>query len=207
MKTNRRIIAISVAVMLSAQAFLHSQEGEESNLAKTTEAVTVEDSIQLATDLYLPNGSGPFPCILILIPYSKNNFGINGVGAIKQFLKRGWVVVVQDTRGKFESNGIYEPFRHERPDGLATLKWIRSQTWSNGKVAGWGGSYVGYTQWSIADQLDVITPLVTSANMYELVYPEGLYSLATVMNWALPNGSRTLNAVDPEKMKSKEEPS
>ncbi len=134
------LIALTLsAVMLSAQAFLHSQEGEESNLAKTTEAVTVEDSIQLATDLYLPNGSGPFPCILIRSPYSKNNFGINGEGAIKQFLKRGWVVVVQDTRGKFESNGIYEPFRHERPDGLSTLKWIRSQTWSNGKVAGWGG--------------------------------------------------------------------
>lgn len=201
MKIKRRIIALSALLILSVQLFLYSQEETGSKLTKQTEFITVEDSINLATDLYLPKGSGLFPCILIRSPYSKNNFEINGEGAIRQFLKRGWVVVVQDTRGKFESNGIYEPFRHERPDGLSIVQWIRSQTWSNGKVGGRGGSYVGYTQWAIADQLDVITPIVTSANMYELVYPDDLFSLATVMNWALPNGSRTLNTVDPEKMK------
>lgn len=137
MRISRWIIAIPVVVMLSAQALLYSQEENKSNLSKQTLFISVEDSIDLATDLYFPGGSGPFPCILIRSPYSKNNIEINGEGTVKQFLIRGWVVVVQDTRGKFESNGMYEPFRHERPDGLSTLEWIRSQTWSNDKVAGW----------------------------------------------------------------------
>ena len=186
---------------MTVQVMVYSQEGESNTLTKQTVFIGVEDSIKLATNLYLPETPGPFPTILIRTPYNKLGVENNGGESIRQFLKNGWAVVAQDTRGKFESNGIYEPFMHERVDGLATLEWIRLQPWCSGKVAGWGGSYVGYTQWAIADQMDVITPILTSANMYELVYPEGLYSLATVNNWGLPNGSRTSNTVDPEKLK------
>lgn len=198
----KKIITLLGLVALSSQLLLHSQKGESTALTKETVFITVEDSIKLGTDLYFPEGEGPFPCILVRLPYNMNGLGEGGAPFIRNFLRNGWVTVLQDTRGKFESNGEYHPFIHERSDGLATVKWIRSQPWSNGKIAGWGGSYVGYTQWAIADQLDVITPTVTSAKMYELVYPGGIYSLATALNWGLSNGSRTYNVVDPEKMKN-----
>lgn len=194
-------ILLSSIILLTIFPFvkLHGQEKE--TIAKEQDPILFyiksEDSIRLATDIYLPPGKGPFPCILMRTPYNK----IHGRQVSKPFLERGWAVVAQDCRGKFESNGVYEPFRHERPDGLATLDWIRAQPWCNGKVGGWGGSYGGFTQWAVADRLDVIVPLVTSANMYELVFPEALFSLATLLNWSLPNGSKTFNEVDPEKMK------
>ncbi len=198
----KSLLLLSVLMMLSVNVLVYAQVGENRVLTKETVFITVEDSIKLGTNLYYPEGDGPFPCILVRLPYNMNGLGEGGAHYIRSFLENGWVTVLQDTRGKFESNGIYHPFKHERSDGLATVKWIRSQPWSNGKIAGWGGSYVGYTQWAIADQLDVITPTVTSANMYELVYPGGIYSLATALNWGLSNGSRTYNTVDPEKMKN-----
>jgi len=198
----KKITALLGLVAISSQLLLYSQQEKSKELNKKTVFITVEDSIELGTDLYFPEGAGPFPCILVRLPYNMNGIGEGGANYIRSFLKNGWLTILQDTRGKFESNGEYHPFKHERSDGLATVKWIRSQPWCNGKIAGWGGSYVGYTQWAIADQLDVITPTLTSANMYELVYPGGIYSLATALNWGLSNGSRTYNAVDPEKMKN-----
>ncbi|MEN8201179.1 MAG: CocE/NonD family hydrolase [Bacteroidota bacterium] len=189
-------------LILLSQQYTYAQQGTGKELSKETIFITVEDSIQLGTDLYFPEGKGPFPTILVRMPYNINGIGTYGEKIVSGFLENGWMAVLQDTRGKFTSNGEYHPFRHERPDGLATVQWIRSQPWCNGKIAGWGGSYVGYTQWAIADVLDVITPTVTSANMYELIYPDGILSLATGLNWGLANGARTYNAVDPEKMKN-----
>ena len=65
------------------------------------------------------------------------------------------------------------------------MDWIRKQSWSNGRIAGWGGSYVGYTQLVIADKLDAMTPLVTTADMYDALYPAGIFSLALCNNWGL----------------------
>ena len=139
------------------------------------------DTIRLATDLYLPKANGPFACILIRTPYNKNGFQ----GDAKDFIQQGYAVVVQDTRGTGKSNSRFYAFSYEREDGLITLDWIRKQPWSNGRVGGWGGSYVGYTQMVIADKLDAITALVTTADMYDALYPSGIFSLATCMNWGL----------------------
>ncbi len=168
----------------------------DTNFFKQTVMIAVEDTIKLATDIYLPKAGGPFPTVLIRSPYNKKGAKDNG----ERFTKSGYAVVIQDTRGKFESGGKFYPFRDDRKDGLATLAWIRAQKWSNGKVAGAGGSYVGYTQWAIADQLDAMTPILTSANMYDLLYPSGILSLATAFNWGLVVDSKTVNSIKPEKI-------
>ncbi|MEN8157163.1 MAG: CocE/NonD family hydrolase [Bacteroidota bacterium] len=196
----KRTVLLAGLLILSSQLIFTQSGKHRKPLSKETVYITVEDSIELGTDLYIPEGKGPFPTILVRMPYNINGIGAFGEKIVTGFLENGWAAVLQDTRGKFTSGGEYHPFRHERPDGLATVEWIRNQPWCNGKIAGWGGSYVGYTQWAIADQLDVITPTVTSANMYEMVYPNGILSLATVLNWGLGNGARTYNAVDPQKL-------
>jgi len=176
--------------------YAENQDSKHLDYILKTEYVIMDDGIKLVTDVYLPSGQGPFGCVMERSPYNKQN----GKAIAEWFIERGLAVVLQDCRGKFASEGTFYPFRNERADGLVTVKWIRQQKWSNGKIGGFGGSYDGYTQWAISDVLDVITAHVTGADMYELVYPEGLFSLGSVINWGFAVDSNTTNDIKPEKM-------
>ena len=175
-----------------------AQNNAEQTCIKRTEYVVVEDTIKLATDIYLPAEQGQFPCILVRTPYYKENLEKEA----ESFVQRGYAVVCQDTRGKFASDGVFYAFRYERHDGLATVNWIKSQPWYNGKIGGWGGSYVGYTQWAVSDQLDAMTPLLTTANMYDGLYPDGLFSLATAFRWGLQVAAKTSNKIPSQKIEA-----
>lgn len=185
--------------LLSIQlAFPNSAKNKKKPYTKETLMINNGEDIGLSTDIYLPKTDGPFPCILIRTPYNKDI----SEGDAELFTNLGYAVVIQDTRGKYESEGDFYPFKYERQDGLATTDWIKTQAWSNGKIGGWGGSYGGYTQWAIADELDAMIPIVTSANMYDLTYPGGIFSLATSFNWGLVVHSRTTNKISSEEIKA-----
>ena len=83
--------------------------------------------------------------------------------------RAGWVIVGQDTRGRGESEGDAEPFVHEAADGAATVAWCARQPWSDGRVAMWGGSYLGFTQWAAASRrppaLRAIGPLAAPTDL------------------------------------------
>ncbi|HWR99334.1 MAG TPA: CocE/NonD family hydrolase [Prolixibacteraceae bacterium] len=158
-------------------------------------SIRMDDGAMLATDIYLPKGEGAFPAVIVRTPYNKS--ALEWIA--KNFNESGIAVVVQDVRGKYKSGGEFYPFINERADGLQTLKWIRSQLWASGHITGWGGSYVGYTQWAISDSLDLLTPVLTGANLYDLVYPGGLFSLQTAFNWGLAVASKEANKIKPEK--------
>ena len=159
--------------------------------------VTTEDKIKLSTDVYLPlTRNVQLPCVLSRTPYNKEHFKADA----EWFTNKGIVFVGQDCRGKFLSEGQWYPLRYERCDGLATTEWVRKQSWSNGKIGGWGGSYLGYCQWAISDKLDVLTPQYTGADWYDLIYPGGLFSLATVFNWGFVVDAQTVNTIPPEKL-------
>jgi putative CocE/NonD family hydrolase len=158
--------------------------------------INMPDGTTLATDVYLPKKKGNHPTVLVRTPYNKSAESWMG----KVFGRLGIAVVVQDVRGKYKSKGEYYPFLNERTDGLQTLKWIREQPWSDGTVAGWGGSYVGYTQWAISDSLNFLTPLLTGANLYDFAYPDSLFSLHTAFVWGFLNASQTTNKIPPEKL-------
>ena len=168
------LLLISFSVDLSA-------EDKAKDYRKLEVAIPMKDGTTLATDIYLPEINRPVPVILVRTPYNKDAVK----GSAEKFLKNNIAVVSQDCRGRFKSGGAFYPFINEREDGLTTLKWIRAQKWSNGKIGGWGGSYVGYTQWAIADSLDVLTPHLTGASIYDLLYPDSLLSLQTAFNWGL----------------------
>ncbi len=188
---------LDLAFLLLVIPSLASLGQSKNAFTKQTLMIPMEDGVRLATDIYLPKDAyAPIPCILIRTPYNKN-----GDGEGKKFTALGYAVVKQDTRGKYGSEGKFYPFINERRDGLATLEWIRSQSWSNGKVAGWGGSYVGYTQWAVADQLDAMVPVVTSARMYDMIYPSGIFSLATAFNWGLKVDSKTTLPIAEKKIR------
>ena len=107
----------------------------------------MRDGIALAVDIILPNGEGPFPVILERTPYDKN---ISNHAGAEDFARRGYAVVMQDVRGRFNSDGDFDPYRQEHQDGFDTINWIAEQKWCNGNIGMIGGSYGGQTQWYAA---------------------------------------------------------
>jgi len=148
--------------------------------------VPMPDGITLRTDHYYPRSHGSYPTILIRSPYYGGRWlrtdlpGLIDVFIARLFAERGYHVVVQTTRGRFDSEGQFEPLIHEAVDGKATTDWLSRQTWFDGKLGMWGGSYVGYTQWVLAAQalpmLKAIVPVATSTTFSGLMFPDGAWS-------------------------------
>src|SRR6266487_4370610 len=109
--------------------------------------VPMRDGIRLSTNVFYPTGNARYPTILIRTPYKK---GADLPSNCADFIQHGYAVVVQDVRGRYASEGVFEPLDQEGPDGYDTLNWIARQTWSDGNVGMTGGSYVGIAQWKAA---------------------------------------------------------
>jgi hypothetical protein len=110
--------------------------------------IEMRDGVKLATDIYFPAGEGPFATLLIRTSYNKaaesEAFQICASKA-DTFNINGYAVVVQDVRGRGDSNGEWIPFFNEDLDGYDTVEWIGIQSWCDGNVGMWGISYLGFT--------------------------------------------------------------
>lgn len=111
-----------------------------------TYMVPMQDGVRLATDVYLPEKEGRVPVVLVRTPYGKSN----DIEPYYRFVQRGFGLVIQDVRGREDSEGEWLPMYYEVEDGDDTLDWIARQPWSNGDAAMTGGSYLGYVQWAAA---------------------------------------------------------
>jgi uncharacterized protein len=144
--------------------------------------VQVGDGITLETELYRPRLEGRHPTILMRVPY-----GMRGFGTVAEcYAERGFNVVLQSCRGTGRSDGAFDPFSHERDDGLATLDWIKQQDWFDGRLGTSGPSYLGYAQWAISDALPrgaAMATKVTSAEFRSIVFPGGALHLGLWLNW------------------------
>lgn len=142
--------------------------------------VPMRDGVQLAANVYRLEGAEPQPVILARTPYNKDAI-VNGDDTINlfQLVQSGYVIAIQDTRGRFTSGGEFSAMIQERHDGADTIAWAAEQPWSNGSIGTFGGSYVGNTQWMAALEspraLRAIAPLVTWSNLYEgMLYMGGI---------------------------------
>lgn len=113
--------------------------------------VPMRDGVLLATDLYFPAKggkplSGRFPAIMERTPYDKENKYAEG----RFFARHGYVAVMQDVRGRFQSQGEWYPFAKEAPDGYDSVEWVAAQPWCDGNVGTIGGSYCGSDQSALA---------------------------------------------------------
>ncbi len=115
---------------------------------RTDVKVPMRDGVELSTDVYLPDADGRFPTVLMRTPYE------NSVDAWVQKGRRlaslGYVCVMQDVRGRYDSDGEFYPFVNEASDGFDTQDWIASESWSNGRIGMAGLSYDGWTQFASA---------------------------------------------------------
>src|SRR5207237_3838318 len=108
------------------------------------------DGTTLRANVYRPAGDDQWPVLLTRLPYG-NDFPLgSSVMDPAQVARRGYVVIVQDTRGRFTSEGERVPFINEGLDGVDTIEWAAQLPYSNGSVGMYGISYFGFTQWSSA---------------------------------------------------------
>lgn len=151
--------------------------------AKETIMLSMRDGVNLATDIHKPEGTKALPVILARTPYNKN--GVDGIGA--EAVRRGFVFVAQDCRGRFASEGENLPFNLDGPDGFDTLEWIAKQPWCNGKIGTWGGSAGAITQFQMVtsgtDKISSQHLTVGAPNLYDVVYIRGVFRKALVEDW------------------------
>ncbi len=155
--------------------------------------ISMPDGVNLIADHYIPKGDRLFPTILIRTPYGRGQtVGVPGLVSnfvAQRFAERGYNVIVQDVRGRFDSQGEFEPYVNEASDGRATLDWIENQSWFNGLLGMWGQSYVGYVQWAVASRaplyLKALVPSITGANLPSSGMQDGAFNLDTTLRWIL----------------------
>jgi putative CocE/NonD family hydrolase len=109
--------------------------------------IEMRDGVHLATDLYFPvSAAQKYPVVLIRTPYGNfpgHNFNDD---AVQVFASHGYVVAVQDKRGKYRSEGVYGVSKGDADDGYDTVDWLSKQSWSNGSIGTYGCSYLGDIQ-------------------------------------------------------------
>lgn len=155
--------------------------------------VPMRDGTVLRADVWLPDSGAPWPTLLQRLPYDKgSSFMTQHIVGLEahRAAERGFAVVIQDTRGRFTSEGDFAPFVHEADDGVDTIQWIRRQEFSDGDVAMYGASYIGATQMLAASQaprgLRAIAPHLTSADYYEgWTYTGGALQLGFLLLWVM----------------------
>jgi putative CocE/NonD family hydrolase len=168
----RRILIVSLLTagivgFFAAKGRSASQPKLSAGFPELNVRVPMSDGVRLSTNIFHPAGSGRFPTILIRTPYNK---GTTLVPNYQAFVDHGYVVVMQDVRGRYGSEGTFSPLSHEAKDGDETLNWIAAQVWSDGKVGMTGGSYLGIAQWKVAllnnPHLKAIFPVVSGWDDY-----------------------------------------
>ncbi len=149
--------------------------------------VPLRDGVQLACDVVRPDDDARHPVLLVRTPYSRA--GVREYFDPIKWARDGWVVVAQDVRGRYDSDGVFAPFHQEVADGADTVAWCAAQPWSTGRVAMAGPSYNGATQWLAAmgqpDALGAIAPAATAANFRDgFFYEGGVPHNAFPVSWA-----------------------
>lgn len=150
--------------------------------------VKMRDGVRLATDVYRMKGVEQAPVLLLRTPYNKDGLQMN---ERDRFLRAGYIIVSQDVRGRYASEGVFEPHKNETADGVDCMEWIVSQPWCDGNMGMFGGSYLGGTQWLPAREnpkaLKAMVPEVTFSDMYEgNTHPGGVKVLHD-LRWTVAN--------------------
>ena len=184
--------ACALMLALAAPGVVAAAESYEVAVERNV-AAKMRDGVTLRADIYRPKAEGKFPVLLVRTPYDKTGsmgFGLRGAA-------HGYVVISQDVRGRFASEGDWYPFKNESQDGYDTVEWAGTLPYSNGKVGMFGGSYVGATQYLAAlakpPHLSGICPTVTASNYHDgWTYQGGAFEQWFNESWSTGLATNTL---------------
>ena len=172
---------VTLSVPVSAQ-----RGGPATPKTKENVLIPMRDGVELAADLYVPQGTGPFPTLLTITPYGKNGAGRTAA----TYMPLGYAVVAVDSRGLRASHGKWEPYIHEAQDGFDIQSWVAKQPWCNGKIGMFGTSYPAYTQVAPAQYhnpnvLALVPVSAQSDNFGSVWSSDGMLHLAFSPVWAM----------------------
>jgi putative CocE/NonD family hydrolase len=193
----RRILNAILMICAAASLAPHCARAQQTYevIAQNGVPMKTRDGVTLYADIYRPRADGKFPVILMRTPYDKSTSW--AVSPAYQIVTHGYVVIVQDVRGRYTSEGEWYTFRHESDDGYDAVEWAAALPYSNGKVGMMGGSYVGATQMLAAiahpPHLAGICPVVTASNYHDgWTYQGGALEQWFDQNWMTQLATNTL---------------
>jgi uncharacterized protein len=198
-----RILAVALGSLLVLASAAPARPAANTTTAGTcsyTKSPNVparmRDGTILYADVYRPKVEGTMPVLLMRLPYDKSVAQTYVYASPAFYAEHCYLVVIQDVRGQYTSQGFFYTFRNEARDGYDTVEWAAKLPGSNGKVGMYGFSYVGATQWLPATlrppHLVAIVPAMTSSDYYEgWSYQNGAWSLAFEESWPLTTIARS----------------
>lgn len=173
------------ALVLAASVLLSPQDPARSGTPVLDKNVPVpmRDGVVLHADVLRPAENGKFPVLVYRTPYGKDA-AQREYTTFKHAVDSGYAVVVQDVRGRFQSEGEFRPYENEGRDGYDTIEWAGGQPWSNGAVGTFGLSYPGAVQWLAAVQspphLKAMVPAMTFSTPQNFFYAGGTWDMSWI---------------------------
>ena len=168
-----------------------SGHGEADIVIEKNIAVSMRDGVELTTEVWRLKDGPPGPALLSRTCYDHDWLATimhRTAGSPYDLIAEGYALVLQRSRGTGDSGGTYEPFFVETDDGFDTVAWIAQQSWCDGNVGMFGGSYLGGTQWQAAQTappaLKAIAPAITSADRYDSFYDVGGVQVMGGLTWS-----------------------
>jgi hypothetical protein len=176
------ILLVAVAGCVPSDELVRSKPATPAELTVDRDvAVPMRDGIVLRADVYRPARGGPFPVLVFRTPYGKQDAAQDYQIHLKA-VERGYALVLQDVRGRYSSEGRFDPYRHEGADGYDTIEWAAAQAWSDGRVGTYGLSYPGAVQWLAAVEtpphLLAMAPAMTFSSPRNFFYMNGVFDLS-----------------------------
>jgi putative CocE/NonD family hydrolase len=156
--------------------------------------IPLRDRVRLSADIYKPKHDAKFPCLLVITPYNNQWDRYTSQAAV--FARRGYAVVLVDSRGRHDSEGVWEPYVNEPNDGYDIQQWLGQQEWCDGGIGMFGDSYVGFTQLMPAPYrcpyVKCLVPAVNQQTNFGHLYNDGAMQLSTVFTFGLFCSSHTM---------------
>jgi uncharacterized protein len=151
--------------------------------------VPMRDGVVLRADVLRPAEEGKFPVLVYRTPYGKDETQ-QEYTTFRRAAEQRYAVVIQDVRGRYQSDGDFRPYENEGPDGYDTIEWSAAQPWSNGAVGTFGLSYPGAVQWLAAVQspphLKAMVPAMTFSTPQNFFYAGGTWDMSWI-EWIWDN--------------------
>ncbi len=178
----RKIFIVVVVLILTAPVLMAQVKN------KFDMRIPMRDGVELSADVWMPAEEGQYPAVLIRTPYIKVTPGLGVPQLGQMFAGQGYVLLIQDVRGRGDSDGKFNFYHQEGEDGYDSIEWIARQPWCNGKVGMMGVSYLGAVQWLAAREkpphLVCIVPTAPSADYWEeSPFNGGAFSTQFALSW------------------------
>lgn len=165
-------------------------------IIKETASMLTRDGVRLDADIYRPEKSGKFPVLLMRQPYSKAIASTVVYAHPTWYAQQGYIVIIQDVRGRGTSEGVFQLFAHELEDGVDTVNWVANLPYSNGAVGMYGFSYQGMTQIYAGSgrpqALKTLCPAMVAPDLYQdWAYEGGAFCWQINLGWGIQLATET----------------